>query len=95
MLVECASEARRYAVSEALTNATKHSHAASVRVTAWDDYRTLHVEVRDDGVGGADPDGGGLLGLRDRISAMGGVLYVESPPGHGTRIAARLPLPHA
>jgi signal transduction histidine kinase len=48
--------------------------------------------VRDDGVGGADPEGSGLLGLRDRISAVGGALQVESPPGHGTHIAARLPL---
>ena len=84
-----------FVVAEALTNVAKHSRAGSVEVTAWVDDRTLHVDVRDDGVGGANPDGSGLLGLRDRISAMGGVLHVESPAGDGTRIAARLPLPPA
>jgi signal transduction histidine kinase len=84
-----------FIVAEALTNAAKHSRAASVQVTARVDEHTLHVDVRDDGVGGANPDGSGLLGLRDRISAMGGTLQVHSPPGDGTRIAARLPLRHA
>jgi signal transduction histidine kinase len=84
-----------FIVAEALTNAAKHSHAGSAQVTAWVDDSTLHVDVRDDGIGGADPEGSGLLGLRDRISAVGGALQVESPPGHGTHIAARLPLRHS
>jgi signal transduction histidine kinase len=84
-----------FIVAEALTNVAKHAHAGSAQVTAWVDDGTLHVEVRDDGVGGADPGGSGLLGLRDRVSAVGGLLHVESAPGHGTRIAARLPLRHA
>jgi len=54
----------------------------------------LVVEVRDDGAGGADPQGGsGLGGLEDRVGALGGQLAVESPPGGGTRLVARLPLP--
>ena len=84
-----------FIVAEALTNVAKHSRADHVEITAWIDDRTLHVDVRDDGVGGANPEGSGLLGLRDRVSAMGGVLHVESPSGDGTRIAARLPLLHA
>jgi signal transduction histidine kinase len=84
-----------FVVAEALTNVAKHSRARSAQITAWVEDRTLHVEVRDDGVGGADPDGSGLLGLRDRMSAMGGDLHVESPTGHGTHIAVRLPLPPA
>jgi signal transduction histidine kinase len=63
-------------------------------VTAWADDGELHVHVRDDGIGGARPDGTGLLGLRDRVAAVGGQLQVESPPGSGTRIAATLPLGH-
>jgi signal transduction histidine kinase len=52
----------------------------------------LHLDVRDDGVGGARPEGTGLVGLNDRLAALGGRLRVESPPGRGTRIAATLPL---
>ena len=52
----------------------------------------LHVEVRDDGVGGADPDGHGLVGMRDRVTALGGRLEIESPAGGGTLVAATLPL---
>jgi signal transduction histidine kinase len=52
----------------------------------------LHVEVHDDGVGGADRDGHGLLGLADRATALGGRLEVESPVLAGTRVAATLPL---
>jgi signal transduction histidine kinase len=50
------------------------------------------VEVRDDGVGGADPDGHGLLGMTDRVTALGGRLRVDSPAGGGTLVAATLPL---
>jgi signal transduction histidine kinase len=54
---------------------------------------TLLVEVADDGCGGADPAGGtGLRGLADRVDALDGRLEVDSPPGRGTRVSARLPL---
>ena len=53
----------------------------------------LHVQVRDDGIGGADPNGQGLVGLGDRATALGGRLEIESPPGGGTLLAATLPLP--
>ena len=52
----------------------------------------LHVEVRDDGIGGADPGGHGLVGLGDRATALGGRLAVESPPEGGTLVSATLPL---
>jgi signal transduction histidine kinase len=51
----------------------------------------VDIEVRDDGVGGADPDGGGLLGLRDRVTALAGTFSIDSPPAGGTRILASLP----
>ena len=52
----------------------------------------MHVEVQDDGIGGADPNGHGLVGMADRVTALGGRLTVESPPGNGTLVAATLPL---
>ena len=52
----------------------------------------LRVEVSDDGVGGAHLDGSGVLGLRDRVAALGGQLQIASPPGSGTRVTAVLPL---
>ena len=55
----------------------------------------VHLEVADDGVGGADPaKGTGLLGLADRVEVLGGGLHVHSPAGEGTRIRAHLPLAH-
>jgi signal transduction histidine kinase len=82
-----------FVVSEALTNVVKHSHAQSAEVKAWVEDGELHVHVRDDGIGGARSDGAGLLGLDDRVAALGGQLRVESTPGGGTLIAATLPLP--
>jgi signal transduction histidine kinase len=81
-----------FVVAEALTNVVKHSRARSAEVKAWVEDSVLHLDVRDDGVGGARPDGTGLLGLNDRVAALGGRLRVESPSGRGTRIAATLPL---
>jgi signal transduction histidine kinase len=52
----------------------------------------LEVEVRDDGIGGARADGTGLVGLRDRLSALDGTLRIESPAERGTLIAASIPL---
>ena len=82
-----------FVVAEALTNVVKHSRAQRADVRASVDDGVLHVEVRDDGVGGAIPDGTGLVGLDDRVVALGGRLRVESPPGEGTLVAAALPLP--
>jgi signal transduction histidine kinase len=79
-------------VAEALTNVVKHSNAESAEVRASVEDGMLHVEVRDDGVGGADPDGHGLLGMADRVGALGGRLKVDSPAGGGTLVAATLPL---
>ena len=83
-------------VDEALTNATKHAHASVVSVAVEERADRLHLSVRDDGAGGADPArGSGLIGLRDRAEAPGGSLQVSSPPGHGTLIRVQLPLqPH-
>jgi signal transduction histidine kinase len=81
-----------FVVSETLTNVVKHSRAGRAAVKVWVQDGALHVDVRDDGVGGARPDGTGLLGLHDRLAALGGRLEVESPPGAGTRVAATLPL---
>jgi signal transduction histidine kinase len=82
-----------FIVAEALTNVVKHARASRAHVRATVDAGALRVEVRDDGVGGADLDGGsGLLGLRDRVAAINGELTVDSPPGGGTAIVATLPL---
>jgi signal transduction histidine kinase len=82
-----------FVVSEALTNAAKHSGADRVEVSARSASGLLRIEVRDDGVGGADLDAGtGLLGLHDRVAALDGQLQVASPPGEGTAVLAKLPL---
>jgi signal transduction histidine kinase len=82
-----------YVVSEALTNATKHAHASVVWVAVGERDDRLHLSIRDDGAGGADPDrGSGLIGLRDRAEALGGSIQVSSPPGQGTLILVQLPL---
>jgi signal transduction histidine kinase len=81
-----------FMVSEALTNAAKHSHAGEVRITATRRRGPLVVEVSDDGIGGAGPHGGtGLRGLTDRVEALGGTLVVSSPPGRGTTLRAEIP----
>jgi len=82
-----------FIVAEALTNAVKHSRAKRAEVSASVGDGVLHVEIRDHGVGGAIPDRAGLVGLDDRVSALGGRLRVEGPPDGGTLIAADLPLP--
>jgi signal transduction histidine kinase len=81
-----------FIVAEALTNVVKHSHAERAEVRAYVDDGMLHVEVRDDGTGGADPTGHGLVGMADRVAALGGRLEIESPAGGGTLVAAVLPL---
>jgi signal transduction histidine kinase len=85
-----------YTVSEALANAAKHAQASVVRVRVTIDQSTVEILIRDDGVGGADPEGGsGLIGLRDRIEALGGTLEIVSPKGGGTTLHATIPLQHA
>ena len=82
-----------YVVSEALTNATKHAQALVVCVTIEQREDCLHLSIRDDGIGGADPTrGSGLIGLRDRAEALGGSIEVSSPPGQGTQLLVQLPL---
>jgi signal transduction histidine kinase len=81
-----------FVVAEALTNVVKHARARRASVRVHVEGELLHVEVRDDGIGGADPGGHGLVGMSDRVSALGGRLSVESPAGGGTLVAATLPL---
>ena len=82
-----------YVVSEALTNAAKHAHPSVVNLELGTHDTTLQLAIRDDGIGGADPDlGSGLVGLRDRIEALGGTLQVTSPSGIGTTLTIEVPL---
>jgi PAS domain S-box-containing protein len=82
-----------FVVAEALTNVAKHARAGRAEVTARIEHGTLAVQVQDDGVGGARPDGSGLLGLADRLAALDGELRVDSPADSGTLVAAAIPLP--
>jgi signal transduction histidine kinase len=82
-----------FVVSEALTNVVKHAEARSAEVKARVQCSELFVEIRDDGVGGANPSGYGVIGMADRVSALGGRISVESPAGAGTVVLAVLPLP--
>jgi signal transduction histidine kinase len=82
-----------YVVSEMLTNAAKHARATAVRVDAGFSDDTLRLCVRDDGIGGADPLlGSGLVGLKDRIDALGGTFTLHSPPAGGTLVCCELPV---
>jgi signal transduction histidine kinase len=82
-----------YIVSEALTNVVKHGHASKASVEVEADGDRLRLGIRDDGVGGADLGGGsGLVGLRDRVEALGGAITLRSEPGAGTSLAVDLPL---
>jgi signal transduction histidine kinase len=82
-----------FIVAEALTNIVKHAQARHAEVNVSLADGTLRVEIRDDGVGGADPAGHGLVGLADRASALGGRLLVQSPLDEGTRLVAVMPMP--
>jgi len=81
-----------FVVAEALTNVMKHSRAARAEVTVSVRDGMLDVEVLDDGIGGADPAGHGMLGIKDRVEVLGGRFETASPPGGGTRVSAALPL---
>jgi len=92
-LPEPVEVAAYYVCSEALTNATRHAHASVVRVAVEKRDDRLHLSVRDDGVGGVDPAcGSGLIGLRDRVEALGGSFEVSGPRGEGALIDVQLPL---
>jgi len=92
-LPERVEVAAYYIVSEGLSNAAKHAGASAVHVDLTARQAVVEVTIRDDGVGGADPDrGSGLVGLRDRVEALGGTIEIISPAGQGTCLLARLPL---
>lgn len=80
-----------FILAEALTNAVKYARAGRIQVQLARDDTRVEVQVRDDGIGGAVPDQGGLRGLADRVTVLGGRLLVESPTGTGTRVYAEVP----
>jgi signal transduction histidine kinase len=82
-----------YIASEALTNVEKHARANGVELIASNDDGVLALQVRDDGIGGVDAGrGSGILGLTDRVEALGGTLSITGPPHGGTTLAVRLPI---
>jgi signal transduction histidine kinase len=92
-LPERVEVAAYYVVSEALTNAAKHAHASVVHVEVDVDDSIVQLAIRDDGSGGADPArGSGLIGLTDRVEALGGRIEIASPAGRGTSLLARIPI---
>jgi len=92
-LPEQVAVAAYFVCAEALANVAKHAAAAHVAVAVTASEDRVKVEIADDGVGGADPaHGSGLRGLADRVETFGGTLQVESTSGHGTRLAAEIPL---
>jgi signal transduction histidine kinase len=90
-LPEPVETAAYYICSEALANASKHAAATTASVSVARAGPCVRIEIQDDGRGGADPAGTGIVGLRDRAEALGGSLTVVSPPGRGTTIVAALP----
>jgi PAS domain S-box-containing protein len=82
-----------YVISEALANAAKHARASEISVVLTTSRSEIRAIVEDDGGGGAEASAGsGLVGLIDRIEALGGKVALHSPPGHGTRISIEMPL---
>jgi signal transduction histidine kinase len=82
-----------YVVAEALTNAAKHAAASLVTVCADTHDAALRLLIQDDGIGGADfGKGSGLIGLQDRVEALGGHMEIASPPGSGTSVHIGIPL---
>jgi signal transduction histidine kinase len=82
-----------FVASEAMANATKHAQASRLEISLAAREGSLRMSIRDDGVGGADPTrGSGLVGLADRVEALGGSMRFRSPAGEGTEITAELPL---
>lgn len=92
-LPERVEVATYYVMAEALTNAAKHARASVVHVDLDGDDAFLRLSIRDDGVGGADPaQGSGLVGLKDRVEALGGTIDIASPDGAGTSLLVRIPV---
>ena len=95
-LPEAAETTAYFVVAEALANVAKHSGASEAQIFVRREYKPqdrLVVEIVDDGKGGADPEAGtGLAGLTDRLAAVDGQLFVDSPAGGPTRVRAELPL---
>jgi signal transduction histidine kinase len=92
-LPESAEVAAYYVVAEALTNAAKHARASAVNLRADIDGANLRLSIRDDGIGGADlAKGSGIIGLTDRVEAIGGQLEICSPAGSGTSLRINIPL---
>jgi signal transduction histidine kinase len=92
-LPEHVEVAAYYVVSEALTNAAKHAQASVVSVELEAHDAIVQLAIRDDGIGGADPEqGSGLVGLSDRIEALGGMLEVTSATGNGTTLLIEIPV---
>ncbi|HXO47858.1 MAG TPA: GAF domain-containing sensor histidine kinase [Mycobacterium sp.] len=82
-----------YIVAEALTNAAKHAQASMVQLAVKADDDKLHLSIRDDGIGGADArKGSGLIGLVDRVEALGGQMEIASRLGDGTSLLVNIPL---
>ena len=81
-----------FVVSEALANSLKHAHASKVYVGLEAKETVVHISVRDDGVGGAAPGrGSGLVGMKDRVDALGGTVEIRSPAGAGTSLRVDIP----
>jgi len=84
-----------FSALEAVQNASKHCPADShIAVEVWEDAGDVRFEVRDDGPGfdpGTAPEGGGLVGMRDRLAVAGGTVEIHSAPGHGTRVSGAVP----
>jgi signal transduction histidine kinase len=81
-----------YIASEAITNVAKHAQASVIGMRADSCDGALTLSISDDGIGGANPSrGSGLIGLKDRVEALGGTISVLSPPGHGTALHVQLP----
>jgi PAS domain S-box-containing protein len=88
-----AEVAAYFVVAEALTNAAKHAHATGVTISAEASNSDLRLLISDDGIGGADSaNGSGLIGLKDRVEALGGSLELSSPTGSGTSLRVTIPL---
>jgi signal transduction histidine kinase len=82
-----------YVVAEALTNAAKHAHASGMKVELDTHDAVVQLAIRDDGIGGANlSQGSGLVGLRDRVEALGGTFRVTSPAGSGTTLLIEIPV---
>jgi signal transduction histidine kinase len=92
-LPEPTEVAAYYVASEALTNTAKHAQASVIFLDAHLTEGSLDLIIRDDGIGGADPSSGsGLVGLIDRVQALGGTITLHSPQGQGTTVQVKLPI---